>query len=140
MAVVAGEQLRPGEIIESMASALALYNLAALACRELDRVKDCYTLWHGVHAEFKALCQAWESVPQDGELVSQHRAPLHRLLELSADRVGLYSITEKERRKHAKCRETEMSDPEPHTARAQPLDYAEKALSSVTPALERRIG
>jgi hypothetical protein len=84
MAVLAGEQVAPGEIVESMASALSLYNLATLASRDLDRVKDCYTLWHGVHTEFEALCQAWESVPQDGELIGQHRAHLCRLLELIA--------------------------------------------------------
>jgi hypothetical protein len=102
MAVLAGEQIAPREIVELMASARALYDVATLASRELDRVKDCYTLWHGVHAQFEALCQAWESVPQDGELVGQHRAHLRRLLELSADRTSLYSVTESARRVFAK--------------------------------------
>lgn len=102
MAVLAGEQVAPGEIVESMASALALYNLATIASRELDRVKDCYTLWHGVHTEFDALCQAWEGVPQDGELIGLYRVHLCRLLELSADRCELYNVTESERRVYAK--------------------------------------
>ena len=114
MAVLAGEQVAPGEIVESMASALALYNLATLASRELDRVKDCYTLWHGVHTEFEALCQAWEGVPQNGELTGWHRAQLRRLLDLCADRISLYNISERERLAHALGKESAMSDPEPH--------------------------
>jgi hypothetical protein len=105
MAVLAGEQVAPGEIVESMASALALYNLATLASRELDRVKDCYTLWHGVHTEFEALCQAWESVPQDGELIGLHRAHLCHLLELSADRRELYRVSERDRLAHVARRD-----------------------------------
>jgi hypothetical protein len=96
-----------------MASSRALYDVATLASRELDRVKDCYTLWQGVRAEFVALCQAWGSVPQDGELIGQYRAHLCRLLELSADRCELYSVTESARREHAKCRESEMFEPQP---------------------------
>jgi hypothetical protein len=109
--VLLREPVPLGEIVELMASARALYDVATLVSRELDRVKDCYTLWHGVHAEFQALCRAWEGVPQDGELVGQHRAHLRRLLELSADRCELYTITEAERREFQERRsiETETS-------------------------------
>jgi hypothetical protein len=137
MAVLAGEQVAPGEIVESMASALSLYNLATLASRDLDRVKDCYTLWHGVHTEFEALCQAWESVPQDGELIGQHRAHLCRLLELSADRCELYTVTDSARREHAKCRESELRDPEPHSAVLK--DFTEREVAHIDAALNRRL-
>lgn len=137
MAVLAGEQIAPGEIVESMASARALYNLATLASRELDRVNDCYTLWHGVHAEFEALCQAWENVPQDGELIGQHRTHLCRLLELSADRCELYNVTESARREHAKCRESELRTPELHPAILK--DFSEREVAHIDAALSRRL-
>jgi hypothetical protein len=91
-----GEPVALGEIVELMASARALYDVATLASRELDRVKDCYTLWHRVHADFEGLCQAWDGVPQGGELVSWHRGQLEHLRELSANRCELYRGIESE--------------------------------------------
>jgi hypothetical protein len=135
MAVLAREQVAPGEIVESMAAARALYDVATLASRELVRVRDCYTLWQGVHAEFKALCQAWEGTPQDGELVSQHRAQLRWLLELSADRVGLYSITPAERQIFVNGQKGGV----PPKLEKPVKEFSSREISRIDAALDRRL-
>jgi hypothetical protein len=64
--VARGEPVLVNEIVESAACARALYNVATLTSRDFDRLGDCYKLWRRTGEKFDQLCQAWDSVPQDG--------------------------------------------------------------------------
>jgi hypothetical protein len=133
-----GEPVDNVEILSLMAIAEALFVTVTIENRKLDRVDACHQLWSEAARLFGELHDPWTVVPELGEQsIMWLRGRLARYRSLCEDRCGLYSITEKERRAYAKCRETEMLEPEPS---AQPLDYAERALISVTRAQERRIG
>jgi hypothetical protein len=99
--VASGTPIELSEVVELAAGIRSLYNLATLTSRELNRVKDCYTLWTETRDQFEQLCRAWAGVPQDGELISWHRAQLEHLRLLARDRTELYSISEAERLEHA---------------------------------------
>jgi hypothetical protein len=106
--VANGEAIELFEVIELMAACQALYDLATLESRGLVRVKDCLSLWSAMRDQFAELCRVWEDVPPNGELTAAHRAQLRRLLGLCEDRLVMYTITSRERRKHAASRDSEI--------------------------------
>jgi hypothetical protein len=62
------------------------------------------------------LRDSWAGIESGDPSVAWLRNRLAHYRALCEDRRGLYSITEKERLLHAKCKECEMSDPEPHAS------------------------
>jgi hypothetical protein len=107
--VANGEATELFEIIELMAACRCLYDLATLASRELTTIQDCLALWSSMRDQFSGMCHAWEGIPMNGEATSVHRAELRRLRGLCEDRLGLYTISNRERRKHARERDAEIA-------------------------------
>jgi hypothetical protein len=66
--VANGEAIELYEAVELMAACRCLYDLATLAAREFGTVKACRELWASTRDQFAGMGQAWESVPQNGEL------------------------------------------------------------------------
>ena len=99
MAVQAGAEISPAEIVELMANTRSLYNLSTLRSRDFDRIDQCHALWQQTTEQFEQLCRAWEGVAPSGELIGWHRAQLHRLLDLASDRVELYEPEGADRRR-----------------------------------------
>jgi hypothetical protein len=106
--VANGTTVELSEVVELAASVRSLYNLATLASRESGQIDQCHALWAETRKQFETLCQACADVPQDGELVSWHRAQLEHLYELAQDRVELYTISEAERREYQERKDTEL--------------------------------
>jgi hypothetical protein len=106
--IICGEKAELSEALSLVAMAESLYVTATLESRALGKIADCRQLWVEVAELFGELCDSWTDVKSGDPSVEWLRGRLRRLLELSADRCELYSITEKERRAHAKCKESEM--------------------------------
>jgi hypothetical protein len=103
-----GETIGLSEIVQLMAAGRCLFDLATLAAREMTRVRDCLMLWSSMVAQFTEMCQAWESVPPNGELIGAYRAELIRLRGLCEDRREMFVVTSKERLRHAASRDSEI--------------------------------
>jgi hypothetical protein len=112
--VTAGEPIDQAEVLSLMAIAQSLFVSTTLESRTLNRVEDCHQLWSEAAGLFSELCDSWGGIPKsDDPNIHWLRSRLEHFRSLSEDRCELYHITEKERLEHAKCKEAEMSDPEP---------------------------
>jgi hypothetical protein len=97
------------EVISLAAIAEALFNSTTLESRTLGSVDKCYQLWSEAAGLFDRLVTVWADVDSADSNIHWLRGRLAHYHELAIDRVDLFSITESDRREHAKCRETEMS-------------------------------
>jgi len=93
MTARAGESVDPGELFELASNAKTMFNLSVLVCRQEHRITDCRELWADAHQTFCAAVSAWSDIPASQDsLLRFYLMQLHRLRELSAARVNLYSV------------------------------------------------
>jgi len=105
MSIRAGEPVDFSELIELCSGAKTLFSLATLVCRQMPQVRDCHRLWRDVLETFERAQIAWADVSVDNEPVLRfHLGQLSRLLELSRDRIDLYSVSQSEFLEHARRR------------------------------------
>jgi hypothetical protein len=100
LSISAGESVEPSELIELCSGAKTVFSLATLACREHDRVSDCYRMWTDTLEVFQQARAAWADVPMQDPLIRIYVMQLDRLVILSRDRIDLYTISEAERRQY----------------------------------------
>ena len=106
--ILCGEKVELSEALSLAAMAESLYVTATLESRALGKIADCHQLWIGATELFTELHDSWVGIESGDPSVEWLRGRLRRLLELSADRCELYSITEAERLKHAARRDVEL--------------------------------
>jgi hypothetical protein len=112
--VTAGEPIDQAEVLSLMAIAQSLFVSTTLESRTLNRVDDCRQLWTEAARLFSELCDSWAGIESADPQFKWLRGRLEHYQSLCEDRESLYSISERERLLHARSKESEMSDPEPH--------------------------
>jgi hypothetical protein len=106
-----GEPLSQADLIELSAQVRSLYTVITLTCRELRYIDECRLLWAQGAAVFENLRAAW--IETDGnKMAAPYLAQLNRLLELSSDRVGVYTVDQADRQAYAANKELEPVTPE----------------------------
>lgn len=106
--IAVGEQISPAEILSLAAAIEAIYISVTLESRQMDRVRDCHLLWSELAQLLGELCASWTDVASDDPNVVWLRGRLQHYLELTRDRVELYSVSESERRKFQERRSIEV--------------------------------
>jgi hypothetical protein len=135
--VIAGEQIDQAEVLSLAAMAQSLFITTTLASRELGRIDDYRRLWGETARLFGELCSAWADTASDEQSITWLRGRLEHFWLLCEDRTSLYSVSESDRKQHAKCRESELHNPEPHSAVLK--DFTEREVARIDAALNRRL-
>ena len=102
--VVNAEPIPLAEVLNLAALAQAIYISATLESRSLGRVKDCRKLWSGISQLFDELAQSWVDVNCDDPNIRWLQGRLEYFYSAAKDRREMFTVTEKERLKHAKDR------------------------------------
>jgi hypothetical protein len=99
LSVRAGEKVLPEEIIELAAGAKALFLLATLACRLVDQIRECATLWKETLKVFREGLEVWGDARKwKNPLKRAYCRQLERLGALGRDRCELYGVSEVDRK------------------------------------------
>jgi hypothetical protein len=100
-----GVPISENEIIEVAINSRTLFVVSTLACRELERVEDCFKLWTEMAELIAGLLTSWSEItagqyPQVDWLLTE----LRHLQALCDDRKELYCVTAADRRRHVETR------------------------------------
>ena len=106
--VAAGVEMPEAEVLSLAAAAEAIYLTATLESRELERIADHHKIWLKVFRLFDELTQAWANIEPDEESIEWLRGRLPAFAGFGSDRVEMFSISEKERLKHVKARDSSI--------------------------------
>ena len=134
--VITGEPIDQAEILSLMAIAEALYISVTMESRTLGSVDACHQLWSQAARLFNELCDSWTGIEVREPSITWLRGRLAHYRSLCDDRRGLYSITESDRREHAKCKESEMRSAD---AAEEPQPFSPREISRLDAALSRRL-
>ena len=109
--VVSGEVIPAGEILSLAATAQAIFISVTLESRALAHVKDRHRVWAEAAGLFAELCACWTDVDSTESSGSVDDMQIHWLShrlrhfrDLALEQTRLYSISETERRRHARDR------------------------------------
>jgi hypothetical protein len=116
LAARAGEPPSQTDLIELSSQVRSLYTVITLSCRELRYIDECRLLWSQGAAVFEGLRTAWIETNGNAEMIEMYLRQLERLLELSRDRVGIYSVDQSDRQAYADNKEVEPVAPEAEEA------------------------
>jgi hypothetical protein len=103
--IASGQEVPLDEILSLASGSLTLYLTAVLESRALPHVKDRRLLWAEVASFFDELAGVWDESGPDDPRIKWLTGKLRDLRTLAQEQVSLYSVTSRERKKHAKNRE-----------------------------------
>jgi hypothetical protein len=107
--VVSGRAVPLPEILSLAGMAEAIFISATCEARSSDRVKDCRTLWAGIAELYAELAEAWVDVScNENQSILWLRSRLEHFRSVALDRREMFTVTEKERLKHAKDRDADI--------------------------------
>jgi hypothetical protein len=101
-------EIPKAEVLSLAAAAQAIFISATLTSRELERIQDCHALWSELSQLFEDLCNSWTGIDAREESIIWLRARLRHFRDLAQDRKEMFSVTEKDRRRHGRTRDAQI--------------------------------
>jgi hypothetical protein len=99
--ITSGRPIDHAEILSLAALAQALFVTVTVESRTLDKVDDCRRLWSEAAGLFEELCSSLADINSDDLSVQWLRGRLIHLRDQAADRKEMFTVSLKERLRHA---------------------------------------
>jgi hypothetical protein len=107
--VASGKESPVDEILSLASGVQALFIVVTLASRELAHIEDRRALWAEVADLYDELCLLWSDPGSDDPRIKWLTGKLRDLRALAQDEARIYEIRPSERKRHAMCREDDVS-------------------------------
>jgi hypothetical protein len=99
--ITSGKPIDQAEILSLAALAQALFVTVTIESRTLDRVVDCHGLWKEATGLFEELCSSLADINSDDQAINWLRSRLIHFRDQAADRKEMFTVSLKERLRHA---------------------------------------